>query len=410
MKNTPGSLRTHIGIFGKRNVGKSSLLNAISGKDVSIVSPESGTTADPVRKSMNIKGLGPVIFIDTAGIDDMGSLGELRIKSARKIVEAADIGIIMVEPGGWDEFEDKLYREFVERRIPMIIAVNKTDIIPLNDDEIKKLGKINGNVLSISAISGKGIEELIAEIVRVSDEFPEEDPPMLLDLVDPGDIVVQVMPIDIEAPMGRILLPQVQGVRDVLDADAISIVVKETELKEAMEGLKHPPDLVVTDSQAFTLVNSLTPPRSRLTSYSTLFARVKGDLSAYVRGARAVDDLQDGDTLLVAEACVHHPIGNDIGRIQIPAKLQKFTGKKLNFDFVQGKGFPEDLSPYKLIIHCGACVFNRKQQLSRIREAKKQGVPISNYGVVLAHLSGILPRAIEPFFRVYPELKMEVGR
>lgn len=397
MKNTPGSLRTHIGIFGKRNVGKSSLLNCISGKDVSIVSPEGGTTADPVRKFMNIDGLGSVIFIDTAGIDDMGSLGGLRIKSARKVVESTDIGIIIVEPGGWNEFEDKLHGEFIERRIPVVIAVNKTDIIPFSDDEKERLKRINKNILPVSAISGEGMYELVRTLVKIFDEFPEEDPPMLLDLVKPGDIVVQVMPIDVEAPVGRILLPQVQGVRDVMDAGGVSIIVKETELKEAMDGLKRSPDLVVTDSQAFTLVNSLTPPQSRLTSYSTLFARVKGDLKAYVRGAKAIDDLKDGDTILIAEACVHHPIGNDIGRVQIPAKLQKFTDRKLNFEFVQGKGFPEDLTPYRLIIHCGACVFNRKQQLSRIREAKRQGIPISNYGIILAHLSGILPRAMEPF-------------
>ena len=405
MKNTPGSLRLHIGIFGKRNVGKSSLLNSIAGKNVAIVSPEAGTTADPVRKSMKIEGIGPVIFIDTAGLDDIGSLGEKRIKSAQKIMEATNLAVILIEPGKWDKFEDRLVEEFRERQIPSITAVNKTDILSLPDKDREKLTRLNGTPIAISAKTGEGIEHLKNEIVSVSNQALVEDPPMLLDLVKPGEIVIQVMPIDIEAPMGRILLPQVQGVRDVLDADAVSIVVKETELKETMESLNQPPDLVVTDSQAFTLVNSLTPPETRLTSYSTLFARVKGDLATYVEGAKAIDDLKDGDTVLVAEACVHHPIGNDIGRVQIPAKMQKFTGKKLNFEFVQGKGFPSDLSPYKLVIHCGACVFNRKQQLFRIREAKRQGIPITNYGTGLAHLSGILPRAIEPFFDVYPHLR-----
>lgn len=405
MRKTPSALRLHIGIFGRRNVGKSSLMNRLSGKETSIVSETPGTTTDPVQKSMELESLGPVVLVDTAGIDDLESLGKERVKAARKVIQSTDLAILTVEPGIWGEFEDRLAQEFGENNIPMVIAVNKVDKTQPDNDWLKEISHGTISVEPVSAITGEGMDDLLWRLVETAPDEWINSPPVLVDLIKPDDVVIQVMPIDIEAPLGRILLPQVQAVRDVIDGEGISIVVKETELQDALDALDGDPDLVVTDSQAFALVSRLTPPQVAMTSYSTLYARCKGDLPSYIRGARAVDFLKDGDKILVAEACVHHPIGNDIGRIQIPAKMQKYTGKKLEFDFVQGKDFPADLTPYKLVVHCGACVFNRKQTLYRIRNVQKQGVPVSNYGVTLATLAGVLPRAIKPFFKIYPDLK-----
>lgn len=405
MAMTPLGMRLHIGIFGIRNAGKSSLMNSLLGKQVSIVSPEPGTTADPVKGSLHIEGINPALLIDTAGIDDSGDLGLLRSKTAEKVLESIDLALLVVSANQLDEDEKTILHRFKSIGIPVIIVINKIDLTPPTDEYLKLLDNFKYPVVLVSALSGSGIDNLKEVILENIPEKWINSPPMLSDLVKKADIAAQVMPIDIEAPMGRILLPQAQAVREVIDCEGVSIISKETELKEALSFLKEPPELVVTDSQAFKLVSELTPKNSRLTSYSTLFARHKGDLPSFVAGVRGVDTLKDGDLILVAEACIHHPIGNDIGRIQIPKKLQDYTGKKLNFEFMQGKDFPEDLKHYKMIIHCGSCMFNRRQLLHRIMKAEQQGVFITNYGVLLAYLSGVLNRAITPFAKTSPRIK-----
>ncbi|MFP4496784.1 MAG: [FeFe] hydrogenase H-cluster maturation GTPase HydF [Vulcanimicrobiota bacterium] len=405
MQKTPNSLRLHLGIFGRRNVGKSSLMNQLSEKNISIVSPKMGTTTDPVKKSIEIEPLGPVLLMDTAGLDDVGEQGKLRVTKTRQTIESTDLGILVIEPGLWGDFEEELFRLFQKTSAPLIVAINKTDKQEPDPNIIHQLEKEGISYCRVSALKETGIDTLKHLLIENAPDSWINAPPVLRDLVNPGDIIVQVMPIDVEAPLGRILLPQVAAVREVMDCGAVSIVVKETELNDAIESLMHPPDMVITDSQAFELVGKLTPAESSLTSYSTLFARHKGDLPAYIRGVKTVDNLQDGDKILIAEACIHHPIGNDIGRVQIPAKLQRFTGKNLIFEFLQGKDYPDNLQGYKLVVHCGACVFNRRQVLHRITEAEKQKVAITNYGVLLAYLGNVLPRAIKPFFKVYPELQ-----
>lgn len=405
MNKTPGSLRLHIGIFGRRNAGKSSLMNAIAGSDVSIVSETAGTTTDPVRRSLFIEPLGPVLLVDTPGIDDSGDLGALRINTARNVSHRVDMAIIVIESGKWGDFEKILLKDFEKNNVPAIIAVNKADAARPAGEWLASAAFEGLNPVVVSAETGEGLNSLMWQLV---DRAPEEwisSPPVLKDLLKPGRIVVQVMPIDKEAPMGRILLPQVQAVREVADSECISLVTKETQLKATLESLKTPPFMVVTDSQAFGLVAPLTPEITLLTSYSILFARHKGDLPSFISGAMALEKLQDGDRVLMAEACVHHPIGNDIGRVQIPKRISLFAGKKLHFDFVQGSDYPDDLSPYRLIVHCGGCVFNRRSMLHRIQEARSQGVAVTNYGVLLARMAGVLERAIKPFFSVYPHLE-----
>jgi len=390
-QSTPKSLRLHIGLFGRRNVGKSSLLNAVVGQDVSIVSDIAGTTTDPVEKPMELLPLGPVVFIDTAGIDDVGALGQLRIAKTRKVFERTDLGVIITD-GPWMDFEDKIAKELTELKIPYIAVFNKIDIA-----KSANLHGIKVAVVRTSVKENKGIAEFRQALLDNAPADFIENPSIVSDLVGPGQTVILVVPIDKEAPKGRLILPQVQTIRDLLDGDACCMVVKERELRSAIENLKQPPKLIVTDSQAFLKVAADTPKNILMTSFSILFARFKGDLVAQTLGAMAIESLKPGDKVLIAEACSHHPIGEDIGRVKIPRWLTQYVGGKLDFTTLPGRDWPEDLSPYKLVIHCGGCMWNRRQMLSRILECRKAGLPITNYGLTIAYSLGIFERALSPF-------------
>jgi len=408
MEAAPKGLRLHIGIFGRRNVGKSSLLNAITRQQVSIVSDQAGTTTDPVEKPMELLPLGPVLFIDTAGIDDTGALGELRVHKTRQVFDRTELGVIVSEAGGWGDFEEQLLHELSSRNIPIIAVFNKLDIARPDAALIERLKSSKIKTVETIATTGSGILDFRQAVLDSAPEGFINNPTILGDLVPPGEFAVLVVPIDKEAPKGRLIVPQVQSIRDLLDNDSYCIVVKERELKRAIEGLKRPPSLVVTDSQAFLKVAADTPREIKLTSFSILFARFKGDLVEQVRGTMAIDRLKSGSRILVAEACSHHPIAEDIGRVKIPRWLTQYVGGKLEFEHYQGHDFPADLSSFNLIVHCAACVQNRREMLSRIIRARQAGVPITNYGLTIAYSLGIFERALEPFpaaLQVYRELK-----
>lgn len=397
MRGTPKAMRLHIGLFGRRNVGKSSLLNAITRQQVSIVSDFAGTTTDPVEKPMELLPLGPVLFIDTAGLDDVGVLGELRTERTRTVFDRVDLGVIVCEAGHWQPFEEGILAELQERDVPVVVVFNKSDIAEPPPDLVEMLTKRNVRVLSTAADRGLGILEFRQALLDAAPADFLENPAILSDLVGPGEIAVLVVPIDKEAPKGRLILPQVQSIRDLLDGDAYCMVTKERELRDALDRLKRPPKLVVTDSQAFLKVAADTPPEIPLTSFSILFARYRGDLVTQVAGTLAIDDLRPGDRILVAESCSHHPIADDIGRVKIPRWLTQYVGGQLQFDTVQGHDFAMDLTPYKLVIHCGACVTNRRAMLSRLLKCRQAGVPVTNYGLAIAFSLGIFERALEPF-------------
>lgn len=385
------SMRLHIGIFGKTNVGKSSILNRITGQNISIVSDIAGTTTDVVEKSMELLPIGPVNFLDTAGINDSTALAAERIEKTMKILNRTDIAVVVCTPDGIDDYEKSLIEKFNELKIPFIILVNKTDI---NTSSYPwKEQSITQNIIFTSAHTDKDLVFKFKEaLVKLLPEDFVNSPKIAGDLIPEKSTVILVIPIDKEAPKGRIILPQVQTLRDLLDSNCISIVVKENELKNALENLKTPPALVITDSQAFKQVAEIVPDSIPLTSFSILFARLKGDLEAFAKGAQAIDKLQDGDRVLILESCTHHAIEDDIGRVKIPNLLKKKTGKNLIIENIAGHDFP-DISQYKLIIHCGACMTNRREVLSRILIANKQNIPISNYGIVISYCLGILPRA-----------------
>ncbi|MDO8683534.1 MAG: [FeFe] hydrogenase H-cluster maturation GTPase HydF [Armatimonadota bacterium] len=397
MQTTHKGLRLHIGIFGRRNVGKSSLLNAMTRQQVSIVSEQAGTTTDPVEKPMELLPLGPVLFIDTAGIDDAGALGDLRVQKSKQVLDRTDIGVIVSEGKVWGGFEDQLLAEFKSRDIPAIAVFNKIDAAEPNGSVIDKLVSDKVLVVKTAAVSGIGILDLRQALLDSAPADYVNNPSIVGDLVGPGEMAVLVVPIDKEAPKGRLILPQVQSIRDLLDSDSYCMVVKERELRSALERLKDPPKLVVTDSQAFLKVAADTPRDVKLTSFSIIFARYRGDLTEQVLGAMAIDDLKTGDRILIAEACSHHPIGEDIGRVKIPRWLTQYVGGKLEFTQTQGHDFPDDVSPYKLVIHCGACMWNRREMLTRIMRCRQAGVPITNYGLTIAYSLGIFERALEPF-------------
>lgn len=392
---TPKGFRLHIGLFGRRNVGKSSLLNAMTRQQVSIVSETAGTTTDPVEKPMELLPVGPVLFIDTAGIDDTGALGELRIRKTRQVFERTDIGVLVTEAGQWGAFEQGILKELADRQVPTIIVLNKMDQVP--DARVPDTLDKTLAVVKASAVQGQGILELRQAILQAAPDDYINQPAILADLVGPGEMAVLVVPIDKEAPKGRLILPQVQSIRDLLDHDALCMVVKERELTAALSNLKQPPKLVVTDSQAFLKVAADTPSTVLMTSFSILFARFKGNLVSQVQGAMAVDRLKTGDRVLIAESCAHHPIGEDIGRIKIPRWLTQYVGGRLHFDHVQGHDFPDNLPDYKLVIHCGACTTNRREVLSRVLRCRQAGVPMTNYGLVIAFSLGIFERALGPF-------------
>lgn len=395
--NVLKSARLHIGIFGKTNAGKSSLLNRITNQEVSIVSDIAGTTTDIVEKSMELLPIGPVNFLDTAGINDKTALAAERIAKTMKILNRVDVAIIVCDYNGIDDYEKSLINNFKELNIPYIIVVNKTDLHEISNNKLQEIKNHCNEVLVTSTINDENlVYRLKSLLVKVLPEDFVNSPKIVGDLISEKCTVVLVVPIDKEAPKGRLILPQVQTLRDLLDSHCMSLVVKETELHEALMNLKTPPALVITDSQAFKQVDEIVPENIALTSFSILFARLKGDLQAFVRGAKAIDTLQDGDKILILESCTHHAIEDDIGRVKIPNLLKKKTGKNLIIEHRAGHDFP-DISGYKLIIHCGACMTNRREVLSRILIANSKEIPISNYGIVISYCLGILPRAMKIF-------------
>lgn len=397
MQDTPKGNRLHIAIFGRRNAGKSSLINALTRQDIALVSPIPGTTTDPVYKAMELLPIGPVMLIDTAGIDDTGFLGELRVKRTMSVLHKTDLALMVVDPfQGWGEFEEDIIRKAREESIPLVGVLNKADLCSL-DGWAEELERKTGiPFVVVSSATKQGMETLKAKIIETA---PQDwtGPAIVGDLISPGDKVVMVVPIDKAAPKGRLILPQVQAIRDVLDHSGMALVVKEDRLEEAIEALKQRPRLVVTDSQAFKVVEAVTPQDIPLTSFSILFARHKGDLKTLVEGARAIQTLRPGDKVLIAEACTHHRVSDDIGTVKIPRWLRQVVGSDLNFEWVSGTGYAEKLSGFKLVIHCGACMINRREMLYRILLAEKAGVPIVNYGVAIAMMHGILRRALSPF-------------
>lgn len=407
---TPKGLRLHIGLFGRRNVGKSSLLNAITRQRVSIVSEVAGTTTDPVEKPMELLPLGPVLFIDTAGVDDVGALGGLRVEGTRQIFDRTDLGVLVTEAGVWDGFEEEILSQLTSRGTPAVVVFNKADVARPSGEVLERLAARRIRTVETVALDGRGILDFRQALLDSAPEDFLDHPAILSDLVGPGEMAVLVVPIDKEAPRGRLILPQVQAIRDLLDSDAYCLVVKERELRHALERLSRPPRLVVTDSQTFLKVAADTPPEVPLTSFSILFARFKGDLTTQVLGTVAVDRLKTGDCILVAEACSHHPIAEDIGRVKIPRWLTQYVGGRLEFVHVQGHDFPRDVSLYALVIHCGACTASRREVLGRIMRCRQAGVPISNYGLVIAYSLGIFERALQPFPAALDAYRRAAGR
>lgn len=420
LNETPRGVRVHLALFGKRNAGKSSVINAITGQETAIVSEVKGTTTDPVFKAMEILPIGPCVIIDTAGLDDVGDLGELRIKKTLEVLDIADVALLIVDINEGISDDDRfIIKKFNEKKKPLIVVLNKMDTLQGESAEEgeKEAGKLirsfNGNdtlekivsslqeelntpVVAVSALMKKGIKALKNAIISV---IPDNEDKFKLvgDLINSGDFVVLVTPIDKAAPKGRLILPQQQTIRDILESDAMAIVTKEYELRETLNNLVKKPKLVITDSQVFLKVAADTPKDILMTSFSILFARQKGDLSEFIKGAKAVDQLKDGDKVLIAEGCTHHKQSDDIGSVKIPRWIRQRTGKQLEFEFSAGATFTEDVKKYALIIHCGACMMNRTGMLSRVEGAAYHKVPIVNYGILIAYVQGLLPRALEPF-------------
>jgi [FeFe] hydrogenase H-cluster maturation GTPase HydF len=397
MQPAPRSLRLHIGIFGRRNVGKSSLLNAITRQRVSIVSEFAGTTTDPVEKPMELLPLGPVQFVDTAGVDDEGALGELRIERTRAVLDRVDVGVVVTEGGGWGAFEDALVGELESRRVPVLVVFNKSDVRMPDTGELAHLQLARIPSVTVSSLTGAGVVDVREALLSQAPADFFDSRRLVTDLVPPGEVAVLVVPIDKEAPKGRLILPQVMAIRDLLDGESMALVVQERELRQALERLTRPPALVVTDSQAFLKVTADVPAAIPMTSFSILMARFQGDLAEQVRGTLGIERLTGGDRVLVAEACTHHPVGEDIGRVKIPRWLTQYVGAKLEFSHVQGRDFPSDLVPFRLVVHCGNCVGNRREMMSRIHRCRVAGVPITNYGLTIAYSLGIFERALAPF-------------
>lgn len=390
--------RIHIGFFGLRNAGKSSVVNAVTGQKLSLVSEVKGTTTDPVQKAMELLPLGPVVIIDTPGIDDEGKLGEMRVMRAKQVLSKTDIAILTVDAArGMQDADRELCDLFSSRKIPYIVVFNKSDLLA----EIPAAAE---NEIYVSAEHGTNIYELKEKIGALAGKL-ENKKSLIGDLIEPNDIVVLVTPIDESAPKGRMILPQQQMIRDVLDHGAINVVVKETELEKALSSLSQKPKMVITDSQAFGKVSKTVPEDILLTSFSILFARYKGELREVVRGASSLDRLNDGDTVLISEGCTHHRQCNDIGTVKLPDWISGYTGKNLNFEFTSGGDFPDDLSKYALIVHCGACMLNEREMKSRIERAVDAKIPITNYGTAIAQVHGILKRSLSPF----PDIAGEIS-
>ena len=390
LNDTPSGERIHIGFFGRRNAGKSSVVNAVTNQELSVVSDVKGTTTDPVYKSMELLPMGPVVIIDTPGFDDEGALGELRVKKTKQILNRADCAVLVVDATqGKTPADQELIRLFEQKNIPYLVAYNKSDLASAPET----LGE---KELAISAQTRENIEELKERIARLT-KTGEDSRRLVGDLLSPGDLVVLVTPIDSAAPKGRLILPQQQTIRDVLDSDATAVVVKENGLKDTLQKLGTKPRMVITDSQAFAQVDRDTPKDIPLTSFSILMARYKGFLEPAVKGVAMIDRLQDGDRVLIAEGCTHHRQCEDIGTVKIPKWLKEYTGKDLVLEHSSGRDFPEDLSPYQLVIHCGGCMLTQREITYRQKTAGDSGVPFTNYGITIAHLKGILKRSVELF-------------
>lgn len=386
----PSGERVHIGFFGLRNAGKSSVVNRVTGQTLSIVSDVKGTTTDPVQKAMELLPIGPVVIIDTPGIDDEGTLGEERVRRALRVLEKTDIAVLVTDSTrGLQPAEQELIELFRKREIPFVIAHNKADLtsVPASVPE---------NEIYVSAAADSNIRELKELIARAVKPI-EPEKRLVADLLAPNDTVVLVVPIDSAAPKGRLILPQQQAIRDILEAGAISLVTRETELTRTLESLRESPRLVITDSQAFGIVDKLVPRNVQLTSFSILFARYKGNLRQAILGAAQLNSLQDGDTVLISEGCTHHRQCGDIGTEKLPNWIRRFTGKDVQFSFTAGNEFPEDVSKYALVVHCGGCMLNEREMQYRLRHSAERNVPMTNYGIAIAHMHGILDRALAPF-------------
>lgn len=399
MNQTPSSERVHIGFFGRRNAGKSSVLNAITNQDLAVVSDVKGTTTDPVQKAMELLPLGPVVVIDTPGIDDEGELGALRVKKSYQVLNKVDAAVLVVDQTlGLSSEDFALIERIRQKKIPYVVVFNKFDLEPASSlaKDMEYLEKQNTPVQTVSTVTNLGIEEL-KECIAILTKTEEPKLKIVGDLIHPSDFVVLVVPIDKAAPKGRLILPQQQTIRDILEADATAIVVKEYELKDTLKHLCKKPKLVITDSQVFAKVSADTPSDIMLTSFSILFARYKGSLATVVEGVTALDTLEDGDKILISEGCTHHRQCDDIGSVKLPRWIRQYTGKDIDFVFSSGTEFPEDLSAYKLIVHCGGCMLNEREMKYRLVCATDQNIPITNYGILIAYMQGILKRSLLPF-------------
>ena len=390
MKDTPRGMRPHIILLGRRNVGKSSLVNALCEQPLALVSAVPGTTTDPVHKPFELLPFGPVVFVDTGGVDDVGELGLMRVALTRRELSTADFALLVVEAGNWGAEEDALLADLKQRRLPHLVVVNKTDLAA--DWRCPE-----PDAFYVSARENRDIRPLRQRLSAALTALSQREPTIVGDLVTGGKLVVMVAPIDLEAPKGRLILPQVMTIRDVLDHDAVAMVVKERELHATLKTLGRDPDLVITDSQVVLKVAGDVPETIPLTTFSILFARLKGDLATFVRGAMAIDDLTDGDKVLIAEACSHHAVADDIGRVKIPRWVRQYTGMDLHFDVVQGMDFPDNLEDYRLVVHCGGCMLTPRAMQARMGESLGRQVPISNYGVTISHVQGVLKRVLVPF-------------
>ena len=403
MNQTPMSERVHIGFFGRRNAGKSSVMNAVTGQDLAVVSDVKGTTTDPVYKSMELLPLGPVVMMDTPGIDDEGELGSLRVKKSYQVLNKTDVAVLVIDGSVGASPEDAAVLDRIRKKgIPFVTVINKKELMrPEAEAGVKDALMLeDSQLISVSAAEGDGIcglKEKIAEIARA--EEPEKY--LVRDLLEKGDVAVLVVPIDSAAPKGRLILPQQQTIRDILEAGAVSVVVREKELKEALSKLASKPKMVITDSQAFAQVAKDTPNDVLLTSFSILMARYKGNLEQAVRGVTALDHLKDGDTVLISEGCTHHRQCDDIGTVKIPRWIREYTGKEIRIETTSGTEFPDDLTKYKLIIHCGGCMLNEREMKYRLSCAEDQGVPMTNYGIMIAYVKGILKRSVQVFPEIY---------
>lgn len=400
MDKTPKSMRLHIGLFGRTNVGKSTFLNLVAGQDVAITSPRPGTTTDPVEKTMELLPIGPVVFTDTGGVDDATELGESRRQRMRAALRRMDAAVLLTEPDVWTEHEERLLGELKAAGVPVLAVVAKTDLRRPSEAFLEQLRSRIPHVLESSPDPARRdavVNALKEALGRLAPECTLHVPDFYGGVLSPGGLAVLIVPVDMEAPKGRLILPQVQAIRAALDAGAMAIAVRETEYAAALGKLASPPDLVVCDSQVVDRMVAETPPQVLCTTFSILLARLKGDLPAMVRAARVMDDLRDGDRVLIGEACSHHALEDDIGRRKIPRWLREKSGKDLHIDVTSGRDWPEDLGRYRLVIHCGACMINRREMLHRLQSAGARTVPVTNYGVAISFLKGVLPRVIEPF-------------